>query len=293
MISYLQAIVFGILQGVTEMFPISSLGHSVLLPSVLGWKSLTTLQQQKSNSFLTFLVALHVATALSLFWYYRRDWIRVIRGFIRSIKKRRIATPSERLAWLLIVGTIPAGLVGLLFEHELRNLFAKPLTSAIFLTLNGAVLLAGEAYRRKRSTDSWLALPTPGHQLRRDKPPFLNKHATGVGIAQILALFAGFSRSGVTMVAGLVEGLDHEDAARYSFMLATPIIFAAGVLKLPHLFSHSMSNLHGQILVGVIATAISTLLSVHFLVKWFKTRTLTPFALYCIAAGVALTIRFA
>lgn len=293
MISYLQAIIFGLMQGVTELFPISSLGHSVLLPSVAGWTTLAKAQSQKSDNFLTFLVALHVATALGLFWYFRKDWARILRGFVRSIVRKRIATSSERLAWLLIVATIPAGIVGLAGESLLRHLFAKPLPSAIFLTLNGVVLLFGEKFRKKSENGgSYLEMPRPGHRIRSSHQPLLFRHAIGIGVAQIMALFAGFSRSGVTMVAGLMEGLDHEDAAHFSFLMATPIILAAGVLKLPHLASHSMAPYRGQILVGALAAVVATLLSVRFLVRWFKTRTLTPFAIYCLVAGVALTVRF-
>src|SRR5215468_11951127 len=147
--SYFQAIVIGLLQGVTELFPISSLGHSVLVPAWLGWDGLVNAQSADESFYLAFVVALHVATAIALFVYFRNDWFAIIRGFLRTLKTRRLETPDERLAWLLIVATIPAGLTGLLLEHTLRTLFAKPLAAAIFLTLNGVILLLGERFRRR------------------------------------------------------------------------------------------------------------------------------------------------
>ena len=134
MITYFQAIVIGLLQGVTELFPISSLGHSVLIPAWFGWDKVVNAQSQGESFYLAFLVALHVATALALFVYFRDDWVRIIRGFFRTLRTRRLDAPEERLAWLLIVATIPAGITGLLFEHSLRTVFAKPLAAAIFLT---------------------------------------------------------------------------------------------------------------------------------------------------------------
>src|SRR5262245_50281573 len=142
--SYLQAIVIGILQGITELFPISSLGHSVLVPELLGWHSLVAGQSAGESFYLAFLVGLHVATALALVVFFRRDWARVVAGFFTSLRKRRIETSAERMAWLLIVGTIPVAIVGLLFEHDLRTVFAKPTAAAVFLTINGLILLAGE-----------------------------------------------------------------------------------------------------------------------------------------------------
>jgi len=214
MISYFQAIVIGLLQGVTELFPISSLGHSVLIPSLVGWHDLAKAQAADESFYLAFLVALHVATAIALLVYFRAEWVRIVGGFLRTLRTRRIETPDERLAWLLAVATIPAGVTGLALEHTLRTVFAKPLAAAIFLTINGLILLAGEQYRRRDAVQALATAhpqsenPEPGRRL--DTLDF--KEAVVVGVAQVAALFAGISRSGITMVAGLARGLDHEDA---------------------------------------------------------------------------------
>lgn len=294
--SYLQAIVMGLLQGFSELFPISSLGHSVILPSLVpGWQNLARAQSQESF-FLAFLVTLHVGTALALVVFYRREWVRIIGALFVSIRRRRIHNADARLGWLLVVATIPAGLTGLVFEHAFRTLFAKPLAASIFLTLNGVVLLAGERFR-KRSEVRELALARgavateAGPARRLDTLAF--REAGVIGVAQVFALLAGISRSGITMVAGLVRGLSHEDAARFSFLLATPIIMAAGVYKIPDLMGPLGDGIRGQALVGGAAAAVTAYLSVRFLVRYFQTRTLTPFGIYCLVAGAALIVRFA
>jgi undecaprenyl-diphosphatase len=294
-LTYLQAIVIGLFQGVSELFPISSLGHSVLIPAWLGWHNLVGAESHESF-FLAFLVGLHMATALALLVFFWRDWVRIIGGLLRSIRDRRIEGPDARLGWLLVVATIPAGLMGLIFEHKLRTQFAKPLAAAVFLTVNGLILIAAEKLRMRASVRE-LALkspqttdsPEPGRRLDTIK----YREAGVIGVFQIFALLAGISRSGITMAAGLLRGLDHEDAARFSFLLATPIIFAAGLLKLPDLTGGMSSGVHGQILVGSICAFVSALLAVRFLVRYFQTRTLWPFAIYCLVAGVISIIRFA
>jgi undecaprenyl-diphosphatase len=283
MISYFQAIVIGLLQGVTELFPVSSLGHSVLVPAWLGWDTLVKGQSADESFYLAFLVGLHVATALALLVYFREEWVRIIGGFFRSIRTRRIDGPDERMAWLLVMATIPVGLVGLAFEHTLRTIFAKPLAAACFLTVNGLILLAGERFRRRAIGD------VPGRRL--DTLDF--REAGVVGVAQTAALLAGISRSGITMVAGLARGLSHEDAARFSFLLATPIILAAGVYKLPDLLGSNGAGIRGQVLVGSVVAGLAAYLSVRFLVRWFTTRTLTPFGVYCLVAGLVCILRFA
>jgi undecaprenyl-diphosphatase len=293
-LSYFQAIVIGILQGITELFPISSLGHSVLVPELLGWDKLVSGQSADESFYLAFLVGLHVATAIALLIFFWEDWVKVIAGFFTSIRKRRIDTPAERMAWLLVVATIPVGIVGLLFEHNLRTIFAKPTAAAVFLTINGLILLAGERLRR-RSEVRTLALShdhhtDPGNDVGRDLDTLEMKEGVMIGSAQILALFAGISRSGVTMVAGLLRGLDHEDAMRFSFMLATPVILAAGVYKLPDLLGSNGDQIRGQVLVGSLAAGIAAYLSVRFLERYFRTRTLTPFAIYCLVVGVAMIV---
>ena len=296
MISYFQAVVIGLLQGVTELFPVSSLGHSVLVPAWLGWDNLVRGQSADESFYLAFLVGLHVATAFALLAYFRRDWVRIIGGFVRSIGHRRIEGPDERMPWLLVGATIPVGIVGLAFEHTLRTVFAKPLAAACFLTANGVILLAGEAFGRRaevrklaRANRGQAVTDEGGRQL--DTLDF--REAGVVGTAQSLALLAGISRSGVTMVAGLARGLNHEDAARFSFLLATPIILAAGVYKLPDLLGSNGAGIRGQILVGSLVAGVAAYVSVRYLVRYFTARTLTPFGLYCLVAGAVCILRFA
>jgi undecaprenyl-diphosphatase len=294
MLSYLQAIIMGVLQGFTELFPISSLGHSVVIPKLLGWDGLVRAQSQPESFFLAFLVGLHVATATALLIYFREEWKRIISGFFRTLRTRKIQTSDERIAWLLVVATIPAGLTGLLFEHLFRVVFAKPLAASIFLIVNGLILLIGERYRRR--AEERAAARTAGGQ--DERPPSRRLETLGfqeaavVGTAQVLALLAGISRSGITMVAGLVRGMDHEDAARFSFLLATPIIMAAGVYKLPDLMGPDGRGIIGEVLVGSVFAGITAYLSVRFLMRYFTTNTLWPFAIYCLIAGTALAIGF-
>jgi undecaprenyl-diphosphatase len=282
-ISYFQAVVIGLLQGVTELAPVSSLGHSVLLPDWLGWHNLVRAQSANESFYLAFLVALHVATALALLLHYRTTWVRIIKGFFASVGKRRIETPDERLAWLLVVGTIPVGVTGLALEHFLRTVFAKPAAAAAFLMVNGAILLLGERLRRHSSAAAGAARRREGRDLRTLALP----EAGVIGLAQTAALFAGISRSGVTMVGGLLRGLDHEDAARFSFLLATPVIFAAGIYKLPDLAGPLGDGVRAQAFAGGVAAFIAAFVAVRFLERFFVRRTLVPFAVYCFAAGAA------
>ena len=230
----------GALQGVTELFPISSLGHSVILPSLLGWNI-----HQNDPYFITFLVATHLATALVLLAFFWRDWVRIIKGMGRSLRDRQIAPDDTdaKLGWLLVIGTIPAGLLGLLLEHKLRHVFASPQSASIFLALNGLLLFGAEALRRRSV------------QVEADDDARIARQvgwlqAAGVGAVQALALIPGFSRSGATMGGGLLVGLTNKDAARFAFLLATPIIGAAAVLKLPELAGHQGDGVRGQALVG-------------------------------------------
>jgi undecaprenyl-diphosphatase len=296
-LTYFQAIVIGLLQGVTELFPISSLGHSVLLPGWIGWDNLVHGQSASESFYLAFLVGVHVATALALLLFFRHDWVRIVRGLFRSLRRRQIETPDERLAWLLIVATIPAGLTGLLLEHTLRTVFAKPFAAAVFLTINGLILLGGERVRRRTEVRELArAHPTAGGpevEEGRQLATLDFKEAGVIGVAQTFALLAGISRSGITMVAGLVRGLNHEDAARFSFLLATPIILAAGVYKLPDLVGHNGEHVRGQVLVGSLCAAVAAYISVRFLVRYFTSHNLYPFAVYCLIVGAASMIRFA
>jgi undecaprenyl-diphosphatase len=319
--SYVQAIVIALVQGVTELFPVSSLGHSVLVPAWIGgsWQTLVTQSSQATSEtsfYLAFIVALHCATALALLWFFRADWVRIVRGFFRSVgptvraRELVVRDADERLAWLIVLATIPVGITGLALEHVFRTIFAKPLAASVLLFLNGLILLAGERVRRAapagaetapRPTDD---MPAHGSGARtaddvaaaRASDLRISRLSWGdglvVGLFQVLALFAGISRSGVTMVGSLWRGLGHEDAARFAFLLATPVILAAGVLKLPSLAGSAGDHIHGQIAVGVVITGITAYLSVRFLVRYFETRTLTPFACYCLVAGAVSIVRF-
>jgi undecaprenyl-diphosphatase len=287
-ISYFQAIVLGLLQGASELFPISSLGHSVVLPRLLGWNI-----HQNDDYFLTFLVATHLATAIVLAGFFWHDWVRIVRGLLRSLRDREIAPDDSdaKLGWLLVVGTIPAGLLGLTLEHALRKVFASPQSAAAFLVLNGLMLFAAEALRRRApGADPLLA----GAQADTRLSTRLRwRDAVGVGTAQAIALLPGFSRSGATMGGGLLVGLSNEDAARFAFLLATPIIGAAALLKLPELAGHQGDGVRGPALVGALCAGVTAWLTVRFLMRYFETNRLTPFAAYCVIAGITLSIIFA
>ena len=345
-LTYLQAVVIGLLQGVTELFPISSLGHSVLVPAWIGgsWQHLVT-ENATGNSeqspYLAFIVALHVATALALLTFYRRDWVRIVRALIMTLRTRRIETSTERLAWLLVIATVPVGVTGLALEHTFRTLFAKPVAASVFLTVNGLILLGAERLRRRadaqpatrhalvsvgaaetsadgvksvgidtlpgidtvppidtvREADTVpeaVTSDTTANPRRSRRLETLGYREAGIiGLFQTFALLAGISRSGITMAAGLLRGLDHEDAAKFSFLLATPVILAAGVLKLPTLAGSAGAHIHGQVVAGFLTAGIAAYLSVRFLTRYFTTRTLTPFAVYCLIGGAVSTVWFA
>jgi len=283
-IGYGQAVVLGLLQGVSELFPVSSLGHSVILPKLLGWNI-----HQNDSFFLTFLVATHTATALVLLGFFWHDWARIIRGLGRSLRDREIRgdDADAKLGWLLVVGTIPAGILGVLLQDKLRSIFASPQSAAIFLFLNGFVLYGAELLRRRAPA------PEQGDPDERIARRVSYRSSFVVGAAQALALIPGFSRSGATMGGGLLVGLSNEDAARFAFLLATPIIGAAAALKLPELFGPSGAGVRGPALVGALCSAFTAYLAVRFLMRFFETNRLTPFAVYCAAAGAAAAIYFA
>ncbi len=289
-LTYFQAVVLGILQGVTELFPVSSLGHTVLFPTLFGWNQLVDAQSQSESFWLAFVVMLHVGSALGLLFYYRRDWVEIVRAFFNTLRTRRARTPTERLAWLIIFASIPAGILGIVFEHELRTLTAKPEIAAIFLMINGLLLLLAERFRRKAEVRELAiregAKPDGGRELDTLAYP----EAFVIGTAQSAALVAGISRDGITMGAGLGRGLDHSDSARFAFLLATPIILAAGVFKLPDLLGHLGNGIRGQALVACISAAVTAVFTVAFLVRWFKTKTLVPFAIYGLVFGGAMVI---
>ena len=309
-LSWAEAGVIGLVQGVSELFPVSSLGHSVLIPALIGGSWARDLSISRPESpYLAFVVGLHVATALALIVFFRRDWVRIIAGLGTSVRDRGVRTPDQRLAWMLVLATIPVGIVGLLFEHAIRTVLGRPVPAAIFLVVNGVLLAAGERLRRRPQAVSagrrlagatemtaTAALEAEARAgLLADRRLARIGYANGVliGTAQIAALAAGISRSGATMVAGMGRGLSHADAARFSFLLATPVILAAGVLKLPDLMGPLGNGIRGQVLFGSVLSGLGAYLSVRFLVRWFRTRTLIPFAVYCVVAGVGSLVVFA
>ncbi len=289
-LSYFQAIVLGFLQGVTELFPISSLGHTVLFPTLFGWNDLVKAQSQSESFWLAFVVMLHVGSAIGLLIYYWRDWVAIIGAFFHTCATRRIETSTERLAWLIVLASIPAGVIGLALEHQLRTLTAKPEIAAIFLMVNGLLLLAAERFRRRAEVRELAVREGAKPDGARELDTLEYREAFVIGAAQSTALVCGISRDGVVMGAGLARGLDHSDSARYAFLLATPIILAAGLFKLPDLLGHLGNGIRGQAAVACVVAAVTAVFTVAFLVRYFKTRTLIPFAVYCLAFGLAMVI---
>jgi undecaprenyl-diphosphatase len=320
-LTYPEMIVIGLLQGVSELFPVSSLGHSVLVPALIGGSWARDLNMSAPGSpYLDSLVAMHVATAAALVIFFWRDWVRIIGALIGSIRDRRIATPDARLAWLLIAATIPVGIAGLALDKVMREYLGKPVPAAFFLLLNGGVLFAVERMNRPRRDDRGgsdavtevipvvsaadLAMTRPGTSAARvadardtearASDARLSRlgrwEAVAIGACQIFALLPGISRSGVTMAGGLARGLRHEDAARFAFLLATPVIAAAGLLKIPDLARPEMQGAIGPTIVGSIVAGVGAYFSVRFLVRYFETRTLTPFAYYCLIAGAGCLV---
>jgi undecaprenyl-diphosphatase len=323
-LTYAEAIVVGFIQGVTELFPVSSLGHNVLLPAIIGGSWARDLNVAEPESpYLAFIVGLHVATAIGITAYFWRDWVRILGGFFSSLRHMEIETPDQKLAWMIIFATIPVGLAGVLFEHAFRVLFGVPSRAALFLILNGLILFAAERFRTKKSlaadqeviaererapepelvgSGAPIAAHASGHRAERQEEvitaiqsdrrivSFGYGPAVLIGSAQILALLAGISRDGVAMAGGMFRGLSREDAARFAFLLATPVILAAGVLKVPDLIGPLGDGIRPQILVGSVLSGIGAYVSVRFLMKYFRTRTLTPFAIYCVLAGLGAFI---
>ena len=272
----------GLLQGATELFPVSSLGHAVLLPSLLHWSF-----KQSDPSFLPFLVLLHLGTAGALLIVYRNDWVDIIKGFFRAAVRGRIETPPERLAMLLMVGTIPAAILGVFLETRIKALFASPYVAAGFLVVNGLLMLGFEQLRRRAerraALDAKPRLVQEASFAQAERISF--RAAALVGACQALAFLPGISRSGVTIGGGLLSGLRHQEAARFSFLLATPVILAAGVLEVPQLFSGRVpvaEYIAGALLAGVAAYA-----SARFLLRYFRSGRLDPYGWYCVAAGLA------
>jgi undecaprenyl-diphosphatase len=333
-LTYLEAAVVGLVQGVSELFPVSSLGHNVLIPALVGGSWAKDLNVADANSpYLAFIVGMHVATAIALLIYFWRDWIRIIGGFLSSIRHRQVQTRDQRMAWMIILATIPVGLVGVVADKPFREIFGKPILAGVFLIINGVILYCGERFRPASSirADQEIAaqrqqalMPAPAGVRRQPVPagPGMARqarHASGqqavrqeelvqavqaderlsrmgylraliIGSSQILALLAGISRDGITMVTGMSRGLSREDAARFAFLLATPVILAAGVLELPKLTGPEGHGIHGQILLGSILSGVGAYVSVRFLMRYFQTRTLTPFAIYCFVFGLLAVV---
>ncbi len=283
MLTVIQAILMGAFQGVTELFPISSLGHSVILPALIGWNI-----DEKTPFFLAFLIATHFATALVLFLFYWHDWVRILSGLWRAVCHWHIAPDDTyaKLGFLLVLGTIPAGLLGLLFEKQIRLILIAPTFAAFFLAMNGILLFAAERLRKRAPKEN-----NADNDINIARLSW--KQAFSIGTMQALALIPGFSRTAASLAGGLRVGLSREDALRFSFLLATPIIGAAALLKLPHLVLHGTSNMIIVAGAGAIAAAFAAYFSVRFLTKYLHTKsnTLTPFAIYCLSAGlIALSL---
>jgi len=264
----IQAVVMAALQGVTELFPISSLGHAVIAPALLGWRNV----DENAPGFLPFLAVMHLGTAIALLSYFWRDWW----DFAVSLLRLRdpAGAADRRLFWRVVVATIPAVIIGFLFEKALRHGFAQPRLAALFLMLNGFLLLVADRARRAAARPlaalTWL-------------------DSLVIGLCQCLALIPGLSRSGATMAGGYLRGLDHEAAARFSFLTATPIILGAVALEAPKLV-HNHENLGTLSLVAGVISGLTALVSVWAVMRWFKAheaRGFTPFAIYCLVAGAA------
>ena len=291
----------GLLQGVSELFPVSSLGHSVLIPAIVGGSWARDLDVSAPESpYLAFIVGLHVATAIGLIVYFWGDWLRILAGFVSSVRHRKVSTPEERLAWLLILGTIPIGIAGLALEHLFRTTLSRPSLTAVFLMINGLILLAAERFRRRADVPapamaaSAGAQPDPGlvpmPAENRDLDASVSRmsfgRAVGIGSSQILALLPGISRSGIAMSVGLWRGMSHREAARFSFLLATPVIFAAGILKVPDLMGPLGDGIRPQVLLGSVMSGVGAYLAVRFLERYFVKYSLRPFGYYCLAGGL-------
>jgi len=277
--TFTQALVLALLQGVSELFPVSSLGHTILVPALLHWHNV----DRSAPSFLAFVVVLHLGTALALVLFYRREWAAIVRALLHSVVRGRLGDDrEERIGWRLVVATIPVGIAGIVLEAPVRRLFGSAGPAAFFLLVNGLVMFAGEALRRRQQARTG----------RADRPiEALSYPASlAIGVAQSFALLPGISRSGISMVAGLLFDLDHEQAARFSFLLATPVILAAALLEMPKLFAPQAQVVLVQAVAGGIAAGVAAYLSVAFLTRYFKSNDLRPFGWYCVVVGIICLI---
>ncbi|MGI8610210.1 MAG: undecaprenyl-diphosphate phosphatase [Candidatus Dormibacteria bacterium] len=275
-----QALFLGFLQGATELFPVSSLGHAVLLPKLLGWH-----YDQRDPTFLPYIVLLHLGTAMALLFVFRQDWPRLIAAFIRAAVRGRVgADPNEKLAMLLFLGTLPPGILGVFFESELKKLFSSPRFAAVFLLVNAVIMAGGESLRRRQAAASDRP-QAAGEAGSREEINLGYGQAVVIGASEGLALLPGISRSGTTITAGLLSGLGYEATARFSFLLATPLILAAGLLEVPSLFTSGAGAHLPTYLAGAVVAGITAYLSVRFLLRYFQSGRLWPFAIYCAVLG--------
>jgi undecaprenyl-diphosphatase len=344
-LNFAEAGIVGLIQGVTELFPVSSLGHAVLIPAIVGGPWAQDLNVSAAESpYLAYIVGLHVATATAMIIFFWRDWVRIIGAFFASLGHLVRPAPGTRrwepqgtdqtLAWMIILATIPVGIAGLALEHLFRTVFSKPVPTAVFLFLNGLILLGGERLRRRRAdiesqqvatdldmaaerqraavaggTHGPAAVGTKGRHGSGQRA--LKQRQAGLavdadrrivrvgypsafvlGAMQILALLPGISRDGIVMVSGMFRGLSRQDAARFSFLLSAPVIFAAGLLKIGDVTGPLGNGIRGQVLFGSILAGIGAYLALRLLVRYLSdaSRTLTPFAIYCLAAGLGSAI---
>jgi undecaprenyl-diphosphatase len=278
-----------VVQGATELFPVSSLGHTVLIPTLFRWGNIVAWQSQPESPWLAFVVMLHVGSAVGLLIYFWRDWIALIKAFFATVGKRRIETPTERLAWLIVIATIPVGILGLLLERVIREALAKPLSAAIFLMVNGCILLYAERYRKRAEVRELARREGLNPEGYRDLDTMAFREAAIIGTAQTSALIAGISRDGVVMTSGLARGLDNADAARFGFLLATPPIIAAGLFKLGDLTGPNGNGIRGAAVLAAICAAVTAVITVHYLTRYFKKGNLRRFGIYCILFGAFMT----
>ena len=279
--TFAQALFTGLLQGASELFPVSSLGHAVLVPSLLHWSF-----KQSDPSFVPFLVLLHLGTATALLVLYRQQWVEIIRGFFTAALRGQMKTDYERLAMLLLVGTIPAAILGVFLESRIKALFASPYEAATFLIVNGMLMLGFEFLRRRAERGGSRA-----EQESRfaDAERISFRAAALVGACQALAFLPGISRSGITIGGGLLAGLRHQEAARFSFLLATPVILGAGLVEVPGLFNAGVPIV--EYVAAAILSGVAAYASARFLLRHLRSGRLDPYGLYCVAAGlVALAL---
>jgi len=278
--SYLQAIITALIQGVTELFPISSLGHTVLVPAWIGgsWAAFS-----ESPTYFLVAIALHLGSAIALFIAFAPRWFVILRSTL-TLKKNE---SGYKVFMLLLIGTIPVGAIGLVFNNFFQKNFEKPLSAAIFLFVNGLILLGAERLTRRRHVHLTTSDPDVAIVER-----ISNGQALVIGVGQSAALFAGISRFGITMSFGMLRGLSRSLAADFAFLLSFPVILGASLFKLPKLAHGGLSGLYGPLIVGTIIAFFATFISVKVLIKWFRTQSLLPFAYYCLFLGMVSIVKF-